>query len=64
MPAYQAQLADPASEASRHLNQMEQAIQVLSETDPAFLRANYKVDAYYFDLAPLSRTGQVKKAPA
>ncbi len=64
MPAYQAQLADPGSEASRHLNQMEQAIQVLSETDPAFLRANYKVDAYYFDLAPLSRTTQVKKAPA
>lgn len=64
MPAYQSQLADPASEASRHLKQMEQTIKGLSENDPAFLRANYKVDSYYFDLAPLNRAGKVKKGRA
>jgi Fe-S-cluster containining protein len=64
MPAYQAQLADPASEASTHLNHMEQAIQALSKTDPAFLRANYKVDSYYFDLEPLQLAGNAKKGRA
>jgi len=64
MPAYQAQLADPASEASTHLNHMEQAIQALSKTDPSFLRANYKVDSYYFDLEPLQRAGHAKKGRA
>ncbi len=64
MPAYQAQLADPASEASTHLNQMDQAIQALSKADPFFLRANYRVDSYYFDLEPLQRTEEAKKGRA
>jgi len=64
MPAYQAQLSDPASEASIHLKQMDQAIQALSKTDPVFLRENYKIDSFYFDLEPLQRPGAAKKGQA
>ena len=61
MPAYQSQLQDPGSEASHHLRQMSQGLDALAASDPTFLRANYGIDSYYFDLAPLWSDGQTKK---
>ena len=62
MPAYQSQLQDPASEASNHLKHMSEGLAGLTATDPFFLRANYRIDSYYFDLAPLQSANETKKA--
>ncbi len=64
MPAYQSQLQDPASEAAQHLRQMSEGLDALAATDPFFLRANYRIDSYYFDLAPLWRDEEAKKGRA
>ena len=64
MPMYESQLQDPDSEASNHLRQMSEAVKGLSESDPQFLTANYRVDSYYFDLAPLLHNGASKKTQA
>jgi len=67
MPTYQSQLHDPASEASSHLRQMTDTVQALAASDPQFLRANYGIDSYYFDLAPLvplTTAGTAKKGRA
>jgi Fe-S-cluster containining protein len=64
MPMYESQLQDPDSEASNHLRQMSEAVKGLSKSDPQFLTANYRVDSYYFDLAPLLHNGASKKTQA
>ena len=64
MPMYESQLQDPASEASNHLRQMSEAVKELSKSDPQFLTSNYRVDSYYFDLAPLLHNGASKKTQA
>jgi len=64
MPTYQSQLHDPASEASGHLRHMSETVAALATSDPQFLRANYRIDSYYFDLAPLTPTGAPKKGRA
>lgn len=64
MPAYQSQLHDPASEASSHLRHMSDVVQDLATSDPQFLRANYRIDSYYFDLAPLDGAQAPKKGRA
>jgi hypothetical protein len=64
MPAYQSQLHDPASEASNHLRQMREGLDGLASSDPFFLRANYRVDSDYFDLAPLGGAEQPKEERA
>lgn len=61
MPMYESQLQDPASEASNHLRQMSEAVEGLAKSDPQFLKENYRVDSYYFDLVPLIHAGASKK---
>lgn len=61
MPAYQSQLHDPASEASHHLRKMSESLDRLADSDHDFLHANYQIDAYYFDLAPLQNAEKAKK---
>jgi Fe-S-cluster containining protein len=53
MPAYFAQLDNPASEASLHLSTMSHLIQGLEKTDAAFLLNNHAVDLDYFELEAL-----------
>jgi len=53
MPAYFAQLDNPASEASLHLSTMSHLIQGLEKTDAAFLLNNHAVDLDYFELKAL-----------
>jgi len=53
MPAYFAQLDNPASEASLHLSTMSHLIQGLEKTDAAFLLNNHAVDLDYFELMAL-----------
>ena len=64
MPMYESQLQDPDSEAANHLRQMSEAVKELSKSDPQFLTSNYRVDSYYFDLAPLLHNGASKKTQA
>ena len=53
MPEYQRQLQDEASEAAAHFGLMAAELKRLARVDPSFLRKNFKVDEYYFDLRPL-----------
>ena len=53
MPEYQRQLQDEASEAAAHFGLMAAELKRLARVDPSFLRKNFKVDEYYFDLHPL-----------
>jgi hypothetical protein len=41
---------------------MSEGLDALATTDPFFLRANYRIDSYYFDLAPLASTEKAKEA--
>jgi len=53
MPEYQRQLQHPASEASAHFGLMAAELKRLVQVDPGFVRKNFKVDEYYFDLQAL-----------
>lgn len=61
LPQYQAQLADPGSDASQHLHRMQQAIHTLSKSDPDFLQTNFEADSDYFDLVPLKTQASTRK---
>jgi Fe-S-cluster containining protein len=63
MPAYFAQLDNPASEASLHLATMAHLIQGLEKSDQAFLATNHAIDADYFELEALPvRPWKVREA--
>ena len=64
MPEYQRQLQDGASEAAAHFSLMAAELKRLALADPSFLRKNFKVDEYYFDLQALKLTaGPEDKLP-
>jgi Fe-S-cluster containining protein len=64
MPEYQRQLQDGASEAAAHFGLMAAELKRLALADPSFLRKNFKVDEYYFDLQALKLTaGPEDKLP-
>jgi hypothetical protein len=43
---------------------MREGLDGLASSDPFFLRANYRVDSDYFDLAPLGGAEQPKEERA
>jgi len=53
MPEYIAQLSNPKSVASLHLNEVRSVIQTLETEDPEFLKTNHQVDIDYFNLEKL-----------
>ncbi len=55
MPAYIDQLAEPSSEAQRHLRLMKNEIKNLRKSDAKFLQENHAVDSAYFSLRKLPR---------
>ncbi len=64
MPEYQRQLQDGASEAAAHFSLMAAELKRLALADPSFLRKNFKVDEYYFDLQALKlKAGPEDKLP-
>jgi Fe-S-cluster containining protein len=61
MPAYVAELKDPNSDASHHLNQMQITIKKLTQTDAEFLATNFEIDVDYFELKKLPVKKSVKR---
>jgi hypothetical protein len=59
MPTYVTQLADPHSDASRHLAAVSKQIAALAETDRSFLQRNFAVDKGYFELRRLTAAGEL-----
>lgn len=53
MSTYLEQLKDPVSDASTHLEAIQMKIRALMQSDAAFLKRNFGVDADYFAIEPL-----------
>ena len=58
MPEYQRQLQHEDSDASAHFALMAAELKRLVRVDPSFVRKNFKVDEYYFDLQALKLTAE------
>ncbi|RFC45888.1 MAG: hypothetical protein DVB28_000318 [Verrucomicrobia bacterium] len=53
MPEYVRQLAEPGSDARRHLSEMKTVIENIQASEAAFLKRNFSVDKAYFELKEL-----------